>query len=400
MILIPPLRCCGCHQVPPVADVNGFLQRPVTDPHAAAMIEKMKIALDATPLTVSSGGVRRYTEELTRALCDNFPRDQFWLVSDQKTAIPFSRPNLSSGRGPRNMLERRWWSWGLQGEISRLGIDVFHGTDFAVPYLPLRPSVMTLHDLSPWLDPGWHSESDRIRNRTPMLLRLGLATLVITPSEAVRRAAIDRFHLQHDRVVAIPHAASSCFQPVPPRELKPPYLLYVGTLEPRKNIGLILDVWRELRREHPIDLILAGRRRADFPELAPEPGLHVMGFTPEEDLPALYSGAVACLYPSFYEGFGLPVLEAMQCGAIVIASHDPAIQEVAGDAAILLDPHDHAAWTETLRSVIAPSERIRSYRERALARAAEFSWAKTATLTRAVYDDAVTRFRKRPHGNH
>ena len=114
----------------------------------------MKIALDATPLTVPSGGVRRYTEELTRALCDSFPGDQFWLLSDQKIALPFARANLNAGQGPRNMLERRWWSWGLQGEISRLGIDVFHGTDFAVPYLPLRPSVMTLHDLSPWLNPA------------------------------------------------------------------------------------------------------------------------------------------------------------------------------------------------------------------------------------------------------
>ncbi len=77
----------------------------------------MKIALDATPLTVPSGGVRRYTEELTRALCDTFPSDQFWLLSDQKTTLPFARPNLRAGQGPRNMLERRWWSWGLRGRI-------------------------------------------------------------------------------------------------------------------------------------------------------------------------------------------------------------------------------------------------------------------------------------------
>src|SRR5208282_6780266 len=109
------------------------------------------------------------------------------------------------------------------------------------------------------------------------------------------------------------------------------------TLEPRKNIGLILDLWRELRRDHPIDLVLAGRRRADFPEIPAEPGLRVAGLTPEEELPGLYSGAVACLYPSYYEGFGLPVLEAMQCGAVVMASSDPSIREVADDAAILLD---------------------------------------------------------------
>jgi len=331
---------------------------------------------------------------LTRALCDTFPGDQFWLLSDQKITVPFDRANLKMGQGPRNMLERRWWSWGLQGEISRLGIDVFHGTDFAVPYLPLRPSVLTLHDLSPWLDPGWHSESDRIRNRTPMLLRLGLATTVITPSEAIRRAAIERFHLQHDRVVAVPHAASSFFRPTQPPPSNSPYLLYVGTLEPRKNIGLILDVWRELRREHPIDLVLAGRRRADFPEIPPEPGLRIVGLTPEEDLPALYSGAIACLYPSYYEGFGLPVLEAMQCGAVVIASRDPAIVEVASDGAILLDVEDRAVWTDALRLALTQPEQMRALREKAMLRAGDFSWTKTARLTRAVYEHAIQRFRR------
>jgi glycosyltransferase involved in cell wall biosynthesis len=354
----------------------------------------MKIALDATPLTVPSGGVRRYTEELTCALCDNFPGDEFWLLSDQKTTLPFSRANLKTGQGPRNMLERRWWSWGLQGEISRLRIDVFHGTDFAVPYLPLRPSVMTLHDLSPWLHAGWHTEADRIRNRTPMLLRLGLATMVITPSEAIRRAAIERFHLQRDRVVAVPHAASACFRPTPPPEHDSPYLLYVGTLEPRKNIGLILDLWRELRSEHPIDLVLAGRRRADFADLPAEPGLRMAGLTAEQDLPALYSGALVCLYPSYYEGFGLPVLEAMQCGAVVMASRDPAIIEVAGDGAILLDIADRAAWMNALRAVIEGREDVRALREKALVRAGDFSWAKTARLTKAVYEHAIERFRK------
>jgi glycosyltransferase involved in cell wall biosynthesis len=354
----------------------------------------MKIALDATPLTVSSGGVRRYTEELSRALAQAFPEDQFWLLSDQSFSAPFSRSNVRIGQGPRNMLERRWWSWGLQGEISRLGIDVFHGTDFAVPYLPLRPSVMTLHDLSPWMEPAWHAESDRVRSRTPMLLRLGLATMVITPSDAVRRAAIERFHLQHDRVIAVPHAAAASFRPMPAPEHTPPYLLYVGTLEPRKNIGLVLDLWRELWREHPIELILAGRRRADFPEIPPEPGLRLLGLTPEEDLPRLYSGAVACLYPSYYEGFGLPVLEAMQCGAVVIASNDPAIQEVAGDATILLDVRDRSAWLAALRMAIAQPEQMRAWRERAVARSGQFSWTKTARLTKAVYEQAIQRFRK------
>jgi glycosyltransferase involved in cell wall biosynthesis len=141
-------------------------------------------------------------------------------------------------------------------------------------------------------------------------------------------------------------------------------------------------------------LVLAGRRRADFPEISAQPGLRLIGLTPEQDLPALYSGAVACLYPSYYEGFGLPVLEAMQCGALVIASRDPAIMEVAADGAILLDVGDRRLWLETLRMALMESEQMRAFRDKALARAAEFSWTKTATLTKAVYDHALERFRK------
>jgi glycosyltransferase involved in cell wall biosynthesis len=356
----------------------------------------VKIALDATPLTIVSGGARRYTEELSLALAENFPDDQLWLLSDQTFDAPASAPpNLKAGRGPRNLLERRWWLWGLQAEISRLGIDVFHGTDFAVPYLPIRPSVMTFYDLSPWMDPAWHAEADRVRNRTPMLLRLGLATMVITPSEAVRRQAIERFRMQANRVVTVPLAAARHFRPSAAERNGANYLLYVGTLEPRKNVGLLLDVWREVRRSHPIDLVLAGRRREDFPEIPPEPGLRVAGLTREEDLAGLYSGAAICLYPSFYEGFGLPVLEAMQCGAVVIASRDPAISEVAGDAAILLDAQDRRAWVEAIGSLLENPQQCQMVRERALARAAEFSWARTARLTREVYGHARERFRKK-----
>ena len=112
----------------------------------------MIAALDATPLTVPTGGVTRYTRELARALAAEYPGDQYWLLSDQ----PFTMPapisaNLHKGNGPRTSAERRWWLWGLNREMIRRGVEVFHGTDFSVPYRAQCPSVMTLHDLSPWL---------------------------------------------------------------------------------------------------------------------------------------------------------------------------------------------------------------------------------------------------------
>jgi glycosyltransferase involved in cell wall biosynthesis len=356
----------------------------------------MQIALDATPLTVATGGVRRYTDELARALADAQPDDTVWLTSDQPFNIPAPAPNnLRQSGGPRNALERRWWSFGLQAELSRLRADVFHGTDFAVPYLPIRPTVMTIHDVSPWKDKRWHSRANRIRKRTPTLLRLGLATMTITPSEAVRREVIDWFELSEDRVVAVPLAASAHFRPVDPTPTDQPFFLYVGTLEPRKNLPRLLDAWRQVRQRHPVDLVLAGRLRSDGPAIEPQPGLTLLGAVPDDQLPALYASAVACLYPSLYEGFGLPVLEAMQCGAAVLTSKDPALAELAGDAAICIDAQNTDAWVQAMNQAIEQPNTLQELRQRARARAAGFSWQSTAARTREVYAEAIRRFRKR-----
>ena len=278
----------------------------------------MRVAIEATTLSLTSGGLARYTAELSLALARSFPDDDFFLLSDQPFAMPAGAPpNLMRGAGPANAIERRWWLWGIHNAMRRAGADLVHGPDFAVPYLGRRPSVMTLHDLSPWMDEGWHHAAGRVRLRTPLLLELGIATMVITPAESVRKQAIDRFHLKPERVVAIPEAAASWLRPVeipakpdvPPRN---PYFLYVGTLEPRKNLGTLVEAWREVRRRHAVDLVLAGRRREDFGPQPGEPGLGFAGEVPDAALAALYSGAVAFVYPSHYEGFGLPVIEAMQ----------------------------------------------------------------------------------------
>src|SRR6266550_8460128 len=124
----------------------------------------MRVALDATPLTLSSGGLARYTSELAVALASQFPEDEYYLVSDQDFELPSGAPsNLRRGAGPAGLLERRWWLWGVQREMHRLGAEIYHGTNFEVPYLPARPSVMTVHDLSPWMNHVQPHAADRVR---------------------------------------------------------------------------------------------------------------------------------------------------------------------------------------------------------------------------------------------
>ncbi|HTB12607.1 MAG TPA: hypothetical protein VK752_13590, partial [Bryobacteraceae bacterium] len=127
----------------------------------------MIAALDATPLIVPTGGVTRYTWELARALAGEYGEDQYWLLSDQQFTMPVPiSANLHKGDGPRTLAERRWWLWGLNREMMRRGVELFHGTDFSVPYVTRRPSVMTVHDLSPWM---LSDASARVRRRVPVL---------------------------------------------------------------------------------------------------------------------------------------------------------------------------------------------------------------------------------------
>lgn len=346
------------------------------------------MVLDGTPLTLTSGGLPRYTAELARALAAACETDEILLASDQPFPLPpDSPPNLRRLPGPRSWAERRWWSWGLPRRLREARADVFHGTNFAAPFWPVRPSVVTVLDLSPWLDPAWHQDAGTVRRRTPVLLRWGLARRVVTFTEAVRRQLIERFRLPEERVRAVWLAAGSEFRPSPPPVRSRPYFLFVGTLEPRKNLPMLVEAWRPLREQ--TDLVLIGRRRADGPRFVSEPGLHLAGEVPDAELPAWYSGALAVVYPSLYEGFGLPVLEAMQCGAAVITSRDPAIEEVAGGAAVCLDARDGKAWSAAMQSCAAGDACWRERRELSRRRAALFSWARTARETRQVYVDAI-----------
>ena len=360
---------------------------------------RMRVLLEAASLSLSSGGLARYTSELSLALARCFSEDEFILASDQPFEMPPGPPvNLLRGGGPRTAAERRWWLWGLGREAARQRVDVVHGPDFAVPYLSQRPSVMTLHDLSPWMDRRWHHAARRIKQRTPVLFGLGIATMVVTPSETVRKQALERFRLPPEQVVAVPEAAPPWLARVetPPSR---PYFLFVGTLEPRKNLGTLLKAFAQMIRETPLrpQLVVAGGAGWLMDEtfvIMQDPDIRerlcLTGYLHDDDLRALYSSCRAFIYPSLYEGFGLPPLEAMATGAPVIASRAAALLETLGEAAILVDPLDVQGLSQAMVALLAAETRRAELIEKGRTQAAKFSWRRTAELTYDVYQRCVS----------
>ena len=365
----------------------------------------MRVAIDATPLTVPTGGTRRYVVELTRALAEEFPSDEFHLLSDQplggapQELVGLENVQFGSARGSK--WAAKWWSLGLPWELHRRRIDVFHGTDFAIPYLPLRASVLVIHDLSPWKrGPRRARPAERIRQRTPYLLKL--ATRITTPSEAIRSELSDFFGIAPSKITAIPLAAAGTFRRQAGSNVTEglrrlgigrPYLLFVGDRNERKNLQGLIEAWRGLRKNREkVSLVLVGKPGLAEIETLEEPGLHVLGPLDDKEVESLLSGALAFVYPSLYEGFGLPVLEAMKVGAPVVTSKDPAITEVAGGAALQVDVASREKLTQALVEVTTSSQLRTCLEERGRRRASQFTWRSTAVLTHAVYDKAIRRF--------
>jgi glycosyltransferase involved in cell wall biosynthesis len=365
----------------------------------------LRIAIDATPLTCETGGIRRYVIELARALAIEFPGDEIFLLSDQPgRQFPNELRGLGNVVAPRPEQQRfrgKWWSAGLPWALAQYRIDAFHGADFAVPYLPLRPSALVVHDLSPWKKPPLGAVgAERIRARTPYLLRM--TTLVLTPSEAVKRELADQFQIAPSKIVVTPLAASRNFQPVSTADitswlqsnrLHPPYLVALASHQPRKNLDRLVEAWRAAQKIYPdLQLVCVGSfGEARIKRCLPD-GLRVLASMDDEALQTLLSGAIGFVYPSLYEGFGLPVLEAMQIGVPVITSQDAAIGEVAGDAALRVDATSTEALTQAVVELAGNPRLQAELRAKGIQRSSQFSWRATALLTRQAYVEAIRRF--------
>src|SRR2546421_5317478 len=377
----------------------------------------MRVGLDGYPLAEPRTGVGHYTLELARALALIAPSDQFELVSPaplgSSALEEINHANLSNLRAVHLKTSRirgHWWAVGLPLYAKNSRFDIFHGTNFEVPFWNRR-SVVTIHDLSALLHREKHRDSlaRRARLRLPIVTKL--ARKIITPTESVKREVCENLRVKANKVIAIPSAARQSFRPVPSEQtvetrkrlaIEDDFLLFVGTLEPRKNLLTLLKAFDQIVRQTSLrpQLVITGGEGWLMDEtfsFIKHSGigdrLRLTGYLDDEELRALYSTCRIFVYPSLYEGFGLPPLEAMACGAPVIAGRVPALQEVLGSAARLVDPLNVEALARSMVELIENDEARRRLASNGPKHAAKFSWAETARLTLNVYRDVMSEAR-------
>jgi alpha-1,3-rhamnosyl/mannosyltransferase len=378
----------------------------------------MRIGLDGLPLTSPKTGVGHYTFELARELAKLEPSTRFDLVYPS-TYPTISLPdaaalpaNLKLERVRVGLLGRHWWAAGLPRHIRRNGLELFHGTNFDVPLWRRCATVLTIHDLSSLLHPETHTgrSVQRARRRLPLMVRT--ADAVITPTESVRGELSKRLNVTPEKLFAVPEAAREIFRPMDFAETESvrrrlgigdEFLLAVGTIEPRKNLAVLVSAFEEVTRSRTtarLQLVIAGGAGwlsgPLFDAIRKSPArdrILLTDYLHDEDLRALYASCRAFIYPSIYEGFGLPPLEAMACGAPVIVSRIPALVETTGDAAWHFDPKNVGELSEKILELLGDENARLSLSVAGRERAAEFSWEQTARLTWKVYEEALRQFR-------
>jgi len=364
----------------------------------------MRVGINTLFLDRPGTGSGQYTRHLLEALEKVDPANEYLLFSPGPAPRTFAIRNLSENRA-------KLWFEQVSFPRACRHLDLAHVPYFASPLFPMVPTVVTVHDLIPLILPAYRG-SPLVRLYTRLVAAAARkAEAIITVSQASERDIVRYLHIPPERIHVTYEAAGEAFQPVEGEAqlaairqeyaLPERYLLYLGGFDQRKNLSALLRAFALLVNRQPqARLVIAGQLPGRDSPLFPDPrrlvgelGLEerviFTGWVPEEDKPALLSGAAAFVFPSLYEGFGLPAAEALACGTPVVASNRSSLPEVVGEGGILVEPTDAEALAEAMEALLVDDALRAELRQKVLAQAAKFSWKQTALETLAVYRKAV-----------
>jgi glycosyltransferase involved in cell wall biosynthesis len=364
----------------------------------------MRIGFDGTPLQYTRSGVGIYVEQLLNHLPQARPEWDYLLYTNK----PFDQSDIPHVRPFAGYFPHSRWVWEqfrLPRIIAQSRVDLCHFMNNSAPWATHLPYVLTIHDASLFLYRQYHPRSRLLALRLLLPQAARRAQAIITVSNASRQELINVLQVSPSKVHVVHNAASCQFQPLvdeigrthlqQKHGLPAQFVLYVGTIEPRKNLRRLIAAFGRVQTAHPhCHMVLAGPQgwlmNGDLEQEINKANLagkvHYLGFVPAADLPGLYSLATLFAFPSLHEGFGLPILEAMACGTPVLTSNRSAMPEVSGTAAYLVDPHSVDSIADGLDKLLSSADQRAWYAEQGLARAQQFSWEKTARETAAVYE--------------
>lgn len=368
----------------------------------------MRIGFDGTPLLGQRSGVGYYTGNLLSALMEDEPTWEYMLYSN-RPLNGLERPLQRACQVGRRFSPSRWlWMQTLLPvTIRRSRPRLCHFTNALAPLWQPAPYVLTIHDASLFLYGHFHPRARHLTMRLTLPLVARRAAAIITVSHHSRNDLVQVLGLDPAKIHVVYEAAAEHFRPVNNKatldalrrkyDLPRHFVLYVGTLEPRKNLSRLIGALKLVRDQgHPYHLVIAGAMgwmMDSFERQVHALGLsdvvHYLGYIPGDDLPGLYSLATVFAFPSLYEGFGLPPLEAMACGVPVLTSNRTSLAEVCGDAAYLVDPHSVQAISAGLGALLDDEDLRQALRNRGLERVSRFSWQRAARETRNVYRHAL-----------
>lgn len=371
----------------------------------------MRIGIDGRALTGRFTGDRTYWLNLLRALLaePSCTREHEFFVYSRLPIAPGTLPtlpNLTLRTVPASN-NRLWTLLSFPRALCDDRIELAH-TQYTTPLRAPCPVVTTVHDISFRLYPEWFPRKHRVLLNLTVPAAMRRAVRVITDSSSSRRDILRVFRLPDEKVVAIPLAAAPEFHPIPQEtarqivnerfQMCAPFVLSVGVLQPRKNIALLIEAFALARHQCTVDqaLVLTGKRGWGFEGLTRQAArLNVSDYivftdyVSDDDLPVLYSAADAVAYPSLYEGFGLPPVEAMACGAPTLVSDRPCMPETVGNGAWILPALDAVPWGEAMARLSMEPDLRDHWSRRGIARAGEMSWTVTARRTLDIYRQAM-----------